>query len=101
METEKNLSSFTDILRPRREECSNLMWVSRTLHLAVAYKRDVKPNPNWIKQQVLDSVRMQEIIENVNMVMICYEIVFILFFVDLFGWRCFEIGTVATNKVNT
>lgn len=65
MSMDRNIETFKDILVPRREECSNLMWVSRKLNLAVAYEREVRPKPDSIKQHVLDSIRMQEIIENV------------------------------------
>lgn len=67
MKTTRNLQTFSDILIPRREEFSNFLWVSRKLNLATAYKREIKPYPHTIKQDVMDSIRMQEIIENVSL----------------------------------
>lgn len=68
MDNTRSLATFNDILTPRREEFSNFLWVSRKLNLALAIKREVRPTPKSLKHDVLDSIRMQEIIENVSCV---------------------------------
>lgn len=61
----RNLQQFRDILEARRVETSNFMWISRELKTTVAYKQRVKPSPQWHKQEVLQSLKVQEIIRKV------------------------------------
>lgn len=69
MENNKNISDFCDILEARRQETSNFLWVSRKLNLALAVKRENRPTPKSLKQDVLDSLKIQELIENVSLIL--------------------------------
>uniref|UniRef100_A0A1Y1NBK6 Phospholipid/glycerol acyltransferase domain-containing protein n=1 Tax=Photinus pyralis TaxID=7054 RepID=A0A1Y1NBK6_PHOPY len=64
--TSKYLQSFKDILTDRRTEYSNFMWISRHLDPKAAYERLIKPTPNFHKEEVLRSVKIQEIIDRIS-----------------------------------
>lgn len=66
MENERNLKTFCDILEPRKQEYSNFLWASRKLNLKLAVIKEVRPTPKSLKRDVLDSLKIQELIENVS-----------------------------------
>lgn len=63
----RSLHSFKDILEPRRNENSNFVWVSRELHSVVPYKQLTKPTPKHIKDEVLHTPKIQNLINKVSM----------------------------------
>lgn len=60
---DRSLVAFKDILKERRQEYSNFMWISRHLNPKVAYERLIKPTPKFHKEEVLKSRKIQEVIE--------------------------------------
>lgn len=59
-------NSFVDIFEPRREERSNMSWVTRSWNPVVAFKRYQRINPEELKYNVLKSDRLQIVLEKVH-----------------------------------
>lgn len=59
------LNLFEDILEPRRQEISNFLWVSRELSTKTPNKQPKKRSSLEIKLGVLNSLKMQTLIEKV------------------------------------
>ncbi|XP_015837346.2 dihydroxyacetone phosphate acyltransferase isoform X1 [Tribolium castaneum] len=53
---------YQDILAPRKTECSNFMWASRQLNPQVAFKQAKKPSPQYHKDEVVKSPKIQELL---------------------------------------
>ncbi|XP_044263881.1 dihydroxyacetone phosphate acyltransferase [Tribolium madens] len=53
---------YQDILAPRKQECSNFMWASRQLNPQIAFKQDQKPSPQYHKDEVVKSPKIQELL---------------------------------------
>ncbi|KAF5285593.1 hypothetical protein FQA39_LY16562 [Lamprigera yunnana] len=63
---DRSLLSFQDILKQRRLEYSNFMWISRFWKPQLSYEQFRRPSPEDHKQKVFDSVKIQEIIDKVK-----------------------------------
>jgi hypothetical protein len=57
---------YQDFLAPRREELSNFMWASRQINPQIAYKQPTRPSPQYHKEQVLKSPKIQELLSEVS-----------------------------------
>ncbi|VEN59671.1 unnamed protein product [Callosobruchus maculatus] len=57
---------YEDFLEFRRQENSNFLWVSRTLHPQVAYIQETPPTPSLHKHEVLHSPKIQELLEKLS-----------------------------------
>nr|CAI5869679.1 unnamed protein product [Callosobruchus analis] len=57
---------YEDFLEFRRQENSNFLWVSRTLYPQVACVQETPPTPSFHKQEVLQSQKIQELLEKLS-----------------------------------
>jgi glycerone phosphate O-acyltransferase len=57
---------YQDFLAPRREELSNFMWASRQINPQIAYKQPTRPSPQYHKDQVLKSPKIQELLSELS-----------------------------------
>ncbi|XP_044744728.1 dihydroxyacetone phosphate acyltransferase [Coccinella septempunctata] len=57
---------FDDILEPRRKDLSNYYWVSRKIDTTVAFKQPIRPTPESHKEDVINHIRIQELLEAIS-----------------------------------
>lgn len=66
----RNLNSFRDILKCRRDEASNFMWVSRPMNLVVPYRQLKRRTPKKHKIEVLESQAICDLINRVRILLL-------------------------------
>lgn len=73
---------YEDILEPRRKEYSNFLYTGRAINAQIAFKQNIKPTPQSHKEDVVKSVKIQQLLTKVREIC-CYllnsKFVFFLF----------------------